>query len=116
MNYYTAKKRWKDQILGDCYTCTKYPLQQPWASVVYRLIAIFCVAEQSIRIIFGSLLYNSKIPTYRNNNNNYKNDTLIIFTPLWGFSGIMKQIISMKHNMVKNPNRYKVNQLAILKA
>ena len=24
--------------------------------------------------------------------------------PWWGFSGIMKQIIQMKHNMVKNPN------------
>ena len=43
------------------------------ASVVYRLVAVFCV----------SLLYNSQIPTYCNNNNK-KNDTLIILTPLQG--------------------------------
>ena len=53
------------------------------ASVVYRLVAVFCVAQQSIRIIFASLLYNSQIPTYCNNNNK-KNDTLIILTPLQG--------------------------------
>ena len=34
--------------------------------------------------------------------------------PLWGFSGIMKQIIQIiEHNMVKHPNWYEVNQLAI---
>ena len=31
--------------------------------------------------------------------------------PLWGFSGIMKQ---MEHDVVKNPNWYELNQLAIL--
>ena len=74
MNYYTAKRRWKDQILGDCYTCTKINTHyNNHASVVYRLVAVFCV----------SLLYNSQIPTYCNNNNK-KNDTLIILTPLQG--------------------------------
>ena len=34
--------------------------------------------------------------------------------PLWGFSGIMKQIIQIEHNMVKNPNWYEANQLFIL--
>ena len=53
------------------------------ASVVYRLVAVFCVAQQSIRIIFASLLYNSQIPTYCNNNNK-KNHTLIILTPFQG--------------------------------
>ena len=33
--------------------------------------------------------------------------------PLWGFSGIMKQIIQIEHNMVKHPNWYEANQLAI---
>ena len=26
------------------------------------------------------------------------------YLPLWGFSGVMKQIIQMVHNKVKNPN------------
>ena len=37
-------------------------------------------------------------------------------SPLWGFSRIMKQIIKMEHNKVKNPSWYKVNQSAILQA
>ena len=34
--------------------------------------------------------------------------------PLWGFSAIMKQIIQIEHNMVKNPNWFEANQLFIL--
>ena len=85
MNYYTAERRWKDQILGDCYTCTKINTHyNNHASVVYRLVAVFCVAQQSIRIIFASLLYNSQIPTYCNNNNKKNHTLIIILTPFQG--------------------------------
>ena len=35
---------------------------------------------------------------------------------MWGFSGIMKQIIYVKHKVVKSPNWSEANQLAILQA
>ena len=35
--------------------------------------------------------------------------------PLWDYSGLMKQIIEKKYNMVKNPNWLEANQLAIYK-
>ena len=35
--------------------------------------------------------------------------------PLLDYSGLMKQIIEKKHNMVKNPNWLEENQLAIYK-
>ena len=34
--------------------------------------------------------------------------------PAWGFSGLMKQQIQIKHNKVKNPSGQEANQLAIL--
>ena len=36
--------------------------------------------------------------------------------PLWGFSGIMKQITQMEHDMVKNPNWQEAKQLTLLQS
>ena len=36
--------------------------------------------------------------------NYYINSALIFLSPLWSFSGIMKEIIQMDHNTVKNLN------------
>ena len=36
--------------------------------------------------------------------NYYINSALIFLSLLWSFSGVMKEIIQMDHNMVKNLN------------
>ena len=46
--------------------------------------------------------------------NYYINSALIFLSPLWNFSGVMKEIIQMDHNMVKSLNWQEANQVAIL--
>lgn len=46
--------------------------------------------------------------------NYYINSALIFLSPLWSFSGVMKEIIQMDHNMVKSLNWWEANQVAIL--